>query len=333
METLPSARTLEAVRYALVTSIIAIVGSTLVVHFMRQHMIISTPAWTLGFASEGVLSGNFGLWWQSLALLGGDFYSRSITLLPIVYFSAAALTVAAVVLIAWVAQFELRNVGSTNTITSGDGPSTASVRPARDAFVVAWGMSALLVSVAFVVTSAPEGLTTSRYLVGVLMAAAALVPLVARRREMMAVVVVAVSIYCISGLISIARGEASRSGGVTQSDVDTFASLARLDNVDHGYAGYWDAAPITWKSGFHVLTYPVEECRAGICRAYLGNDSAWYEPHGEERTFLITNTSRPGMESVPASLGPPAYAIRVGASYTFNVYDYDIASRIRPNGR
>jgi uncharacterized membrane protein YqhA len=322
-------RTFDGVLYALTTTGVAIVGSLLVVHFMRQHHIISDPGFVITFAPTGALSEHFGLWWQTIAILGGNFYSRTVTLVPIIYFAAAALTVAAVVLIPRVAQLELRNVKTAEMTTADDPTKVLEMRrSARDAFVVAWGLSALLVSAAFVLTSVPVGLVTGRYLIGVLIAAAALMPLLARRREIIGLVVAAASVYCVSGLLSIARGEASPSIGVTQAQADAFARLVRQEHVSHGYTDYWDAAPITWKSRFHVLAYPAEICGTGICRFPNSYDSAWYSPHDGERTFLITNTAKPQMGTPPPSLGPPAATFRVGTSYAFLVYNYDIASRI-----
>jgi hypothetical protein len=324
-----TARTFEGVLYALTTTGVAIVGSLLVDHFMRQQHIISDPAFVITFAPTGALSEHFGLWWQTIAILGGNFYSRTVTLVPIIYFAAAALTVAAVVLIPRVAQLELHNVKFTDTTTADDPPEVLEMRrSARDAFVVAWGLSALLVSAGFVLTSVPVGLATGRYLIGVLIAAAALMPLLARRPATIGLVVAAASVYCVSGLLSIARGEASPSIGVTQAEADTFARLVRQEHVSHGYTDYWDAAPITWKSRFHVLAYPTETCGTGICHFPNSYDSAWYSPHSGERTFIITNTAKPQMQAPPPSLGPPAASFRVGASYTFLVYNFDIASRI-----
>jgi hypothetical protein len=156
------------------------------------------------------------------------------------------------------------------------------------------------------------------------MAAAALVPLLVRRRAGIVAVVTAAVVYCSAGVISIAGGEASHAGGITPAQADTFLRLAQQERVSSGYTGYWDAAPLTWETHFQLRVYPVQFCSTGICPFKLGSDSAWYIPRHQQRTFLITDPS-----SAPRSLGRPAAAFRVGSSYTFLVYDYDIASRIR----
>jgi hypothetical protein len=160
------------------------------------------------------------------------------------------------------------------------------------------------------------------------MAAGALVPLIARRPATVGLVVAAASLYCASGVISIARTDPSQATAATQDAA--FARLAREEHVNHGYTGYWDAAPITWGTRFHVLAYPVVNSGASLTRSIYGSESAWYTPHPHERTFLITDTAKPYMQSAPPTLGPPAAAIHVGSSYTFLVYNYDIASRIQP---
>ncbi len=324
----PSAGTREGALFALSTSAVAVVGSVLVVHFMRRNQIIADPNFKITFAAAGALSGNFGLWWQSLLALGGNFSSRTITLVPVLSLCAAGLMLAAVLLIARVAQLELggARAGREAGATRAGAPRVA----AREAFVVAWGSSALLVSAAFILSSTPVGLGTIRYLVGVPMAAAALVPLLARRRETIALVVAAASVYCVAALVSIARGEASQRSGVPQRDVNEFVRLAAKEHVVRGYTGYWDASPITWNSRFQVLAYPAQLCAAGICQFSLGTDSSWYQPNGSKRSFLITDPTQPYMQSAPASLGPPAASFHVGANYTFLVYDYDIATKIAP---
>jgi hypothetical protein len=300
----------------------------LVVHFMRRNQIIPDPNFKITFAAAGALSGNFGLWWQSLLALGGRFSARTVTFIPILYVCAGFLLLAAVLLIARVAQLELGGAPVLHEVRVADAERSRA--SARTAFVVAWGSSALLVSAAFILSSTPVGLGTTRYLVGVPIAAAALLPLLARRRETVALVVIAASVYCIAGLVSIARGEASPPSAVPQQAVNEFVARARQEHVDHGYTGYWDASPITWNSRFQLLAYPAEVCAAGICKFGLGTDSNWYRPSGSKRSFLITDTAQPYMPVAPASLGSPAASFRVGNNYTFLVYDYDIATKFAP---
>jgi hypothetical protein len=159
-------RALEGVRYALLTCTIAVVGSIIVVHLMTQHQIVPSPGWTVGLAPGWEISQNATLWWQSLALLGGNAYSGGSTVLSLVHTAAAVLTVTAVAIIPCVVFVELRR-GSTGKAANAERPpSVGSERPlGREAFVVAWGASGMLVSAAFVLSTAPVDLGTTRYLV------------------------------------------------------------------------------------------------------------------------------------------------------------------------
>jgi hypothetical protein len=323
----PSARTNDALGYALLTSAIAVAGSIEVARLMNSHLIIP-DGYAVGLAPLSAISGNLGLWLHSIALLGGDGYSGPNALLSAVFHVAALVAVAAVLLIVDVLLVELRPTAAVDESVDGDAQYARARRTMRGAFALAWGSSALCVSAAFVLSTAPGGLTTSRYLVGVVIAAAALAPLLARNRRSVAAVVVAASVYGACGVISIADGQASRGPGITQAQANTLLRLARAEHVHVGYAGYWDAAPVTWKTNFRLLVYPATTCySAGICRFENGSESAWYSPHRGERTFLITDKDQSYMPSAPRSLGPPAATFHVGGEYTFNVYNYDIAAR------
>jgi hypothetical protein len=328
----PSARTNDGVRYALLTCAIALAGSIAVTHLMSEHQIRpAADGFTVGLASLATVSGNLGRWLHSIALLGGDGYSGANALLSHLFGVAAVLTLAAVLLIVEVILRELRATPTVAARTDGDAQAALARRTLREAFVVAWGSSALLVSAAFVLSTAPVGLTTSLYLVGVVIAAAALAPLLARNRRSVAAVVAAASVYTACGVISIADGQASQTSGVTQAQANTFLRLARAEHVHIGYAGYWDAAPLTWKTHSKLLVYPATTCgTVSICRFRLGSTAAWYSPRLAKRTFLITDGDQPYMTSAPRSLGRPLATFNIDNEYTFVVYNYDIATRVKP---
>lgn len=326
----PGLRSRDGWRFALGASVTAALGSIVVDQLMRQHGIISTPGWSVAASPIGAISGHISAWARSLAVLGGNSGAGTGSLVSIAATPGAALAIVAVMLIPVVARREL-SAATIGRARLAPAPETVSAEPAaasREAFVVAWSLSALLISLAFVLSNAPAGVSTVRYLVGVLIAAAALAPLLARRPASIALLVTAASVYCVFGITSIAGGSATQPVGVTQAQVNMFVRLARREHVKRGYASFWDASPITWKSNFDLLVYPAGPCPQGFCHAILGYDSAWYLP-GKQRTFLITDTARPGMPFRPPSLGPPAKTFRVGQTYEFLVYDYDIGGRVK----
>lgn len=105
--------------------------------------------------------------------------------------------------------------------------------------------------------------------------------------------------------------------------------IARNDHLTVGYAGYWDAAPITWASHMSVKVYPVEDCQVGLCRFDLHQISSWYRPRAGASSFLLADPSQPIEASPPADLGAPSAVLHVGPA-TMYVYPYDIASHIHP---
>jgi hypothetical protein len=108
------------------------------------------------------------------------------------------------------------------------------------------------------------------------------------------------------------------------------------EGVSRGYAGYWDAHSFTWHAwhaGAEAAAYPVIACGApasgALCPLNLASASRWYEPRAG-RSFLLVGP--PGILALgppPTVFGPPAVTRRFGP-YTVHVFDYDIASRLRP---
>ena len=105
---------------------------------------------------------NFTLWWKSLATLGnGDYFGHALSPASVLAGVCAAITIAAVISIPWLSWRQLRRA-----------PSDA----ARTAFYVFWCSSAILLSLAFLFSAYPVDIYSSRYLVGMLYAAAAVLP-------------------------------------------------------------------------------------------------------------------------------------------------------------
>jgi hypothetical protein len=109
--------------------------------------------------------------------------------------------------------------------------------------------------------------------------------------------------------------------------------LAEEQGLKHGYAGYWDASPITWQAKGAIQVYPVKTCPAGrarICPYHLHQISSWYRPRPRTRTFLVSDPTQPGSRiEAPRGLGAPALVRFIGP-VTVYVYGYDIASRFGP---
>jgi hypothetical protein len=141
-------------------------------------------------------------------------------------------------------------------------------------------------------------------------------------------------VYCIGGVLSLTTVQASLPQKVfTSAETNAFLRLARREHVKSGYAGWWQAPSLTWLTDFRLQAYPAVSCGTGLCEFGLGSTSAWYSPHGHRRSFLITDATSTDagqfyMPSAPKSLGRPIATFKVGESYDFVVYSYDIANRI-----
>jgi hypothetical protein len=171
-------RSREGVWYALVTVATALVGSVVLLHLMHAARIVPTVGLPLAAARPSHVLGDVALWWRSITWLGGESGAGGSALATLVGPAAGVLTAAMVVLMPVVAFREARAPAAPAATSTGGDHDVAA---ARMGFVVAWAAAAGLISLAFVLSNVPNGISTARYLIGVVFAAAALTPFVARR--------------------------------------------------------------------------------------------------------------------------------------------------------
>ncbi len=341
----PSARSRFAALAALATAGLAAIVAVVVTHEMHSHGVVY--AGKIAFGSQAQVQGNLTLWWQSLAYLGnGNFFGLPLGFTGVLAAACAILVLGAIAVALRVSWLELRGgppAGGSlaeGTVAVGDpgrgagraGRAGARADAARVAHVAYWLSAGVLVSVAYVLSSNPIDLNSDRYLVGVFYAAVALVMLlVAHHPRLRGVLVAGMLVYCFAGVVGMAEGTATENPSHLPGSkiANAVASIAAREHLSHGYAGYWDAAPIAWASHLRVHVYPVLQCPAGVCQFYLHTIAAWYRPHAGERSFLLTDPTQLYMQSLPAVLGKPSAHYRIG-QVTMWVYPYDIASRIAP---
>ncbi len=302
---------------------------------------------TNALASANQIGTNFKLWWQSVAVLGnGDFFGRPLTFSSGLAVLCAVLSIFAVVLLPRVAWRELR-WRWRRPIEQMEPPALALHEPrlpalagasqqatAWLAFVVFWCSSAVLLTGAFLLSAVPVDIHADRYLVGLIYAAAAIIPAVAARRAItQAAAVIGTCVIALAAIVSLSQGVATRNPeGFPPTDVaQRVAAIAAANHVRVGYAGYWDAAPVTWAAHFGVEVYPVSVCDRGahLCPFDLHVISSWYTPRPGTGSFLLTDRR---LQLVPApvpGLGRPAAVYHVG-QLTMHVYRYDIASKFSP---
>jgi hypothetical protein len=321
----PGAAAARAWLLTLATVAAAGIGDVLTRALMRhEHVTIPAGVSQTALASGEAVASNFKLWWQSIAVLGsGDFFGGTIGFTTALEVACAALALTAVVVlvprIAW--QEAARAWRSTSA------PSAP-----RIAWCVFWGSSAVLLSFGFIVSAAPVDIYSDRYLVGLIYAAAALVPLLGGRSVPRRLAIAAgTAVFAFSGLVALWQGQVTANIDRYPSDrvAVQVAQIARREHLTIGYAGYWDAAPITWATDLAVKVYPVQPCGAGLCRFSIHYISSWYASHPGIHTFLISDPTQPVAAPPVAALGNPI-AVHQIDELTMYVYPYDIASRLSP---
>ena len=107
--------------------------------------------------------------------------------------------------------------------------------------------------------------------------------------------------------------------------------IAAREHLRVGYAGYWDAAPMTWVSQFRMRVFPVQSCYVGhqVCAFFVHIISSWYAPRPNLRTFVLVDPTLPYLQAQPAVFGKPVATYHI-AALTMYVYPYDVAARILP---
>ncbi|HTR89330.1 MAG TPA: hypothetical protein VMG62_04370 [Solirubrobacteraceae bacterium] len=279
------------------------------------------------FVGSGGLGTTFRWLIQGIAILGdGSFFGQQLGLTSGLEFVCAAMTIVACVAVqrmAWTSAFRRRPAaGATPRLASG-----------WRVYMAFWAASSLLVALSYVSNSQtePGNLAFDRYLVGAIYAVAAVVPLLAARGPAWRGLVFAgVMVFALTGVLTRAQRTLLRPQEMVSSPTDVIAnevlSEARRLHLKTGYAGYWDAAPITVAARFGVHVYPVFTCAATICPNHEHVISSWYKPR-PERSFLIVDPSEAFVQSAPAGLGRPTAVIPL-TIVTMYVYPYDIASRL-----
>lgn len=278
-------------------------------------------------AAAEALSTNFKLWWQSVMVLGnGNFFGKLLSLTSGLQLVCGLLSLLAVVLTVRLAWRELAPFTPRRDAPMGEA------RAQRLAWCAFWGSSVVLLSASFLFSSNPLDISSARYLLGVIYAAAALIPLLAGRRVLSRVLITAgATVFALTGLLSLLDNQELATGNTSYSLYNQVAQIVKREHLTVGYADYWDAAPIMWSSHFRVRAYPVQDCAPNLCWSYLHMITSWYttpRPPGT-RSFLIADPTQPVPAAPTPNLGKPSAVHQIGA-LTMYVYPYDIATRMIP---
>lgn len=309
-------------------------------HTWARHENVLTPPTLVhnGFATAEALSTNFKLWWQSLMVLGnGDFFGQVLGFTSTLQLLCAMLTLVA---LAFAVRFAWRAlVSSAPPVRREDEVGPGAVRTGREgepgplpiAWCAFWGSSAILLSASFILSSNPIDINSSRYLVGAIYAAAALLPLLATRGMLARIAITAgATVFALTGLVSLLENQELASGSSSYSLYHQVERYLDSKHLSLGYANYWDGAPIMWGTKMRIRAYPVQDCAPNLCWSYLHMITSWYTtPRPAQRTFLISDSAQPISSAPTPNLGKASAVQQIGP-LTVYVYPYDIATRMVP---
>ena len=245
---------------------------------------------------------------------------------------AMTVVIASVTLYAFSLLFRLRR---RHASAGADAAGTALLT-----YTAFWVLSGLGVLAAFALSSFSTGPSdTSRYVIPVFLALAAVGPLWGRRLDWRRPVAAGcVALFCLATIAArqnLFVNEVAPGTGSVHRNSAELISFLESRGLKYGYAGYFTSHQLTLLSDRRVYAFPVIACRQPasdiICPLFVNVRTAWYVPRPGVRSFLIQEASVPAAYSpLPsASLGRPS-EVRTMGTMTVFVFDYDIASRFSP---
>jgi hypothetical protein len=306
-------------------SLAGVAGGLLLEVLAEHHRIVYNHDEGFLMATAGVVVANVALLFEDIALFAHGVFANGEVQIDALNATREAV---AIVAIAATAIFGFVAIRSARPILA-DG-----TRPAEQRLLaIYWGASIAVVAIAFIITNAPAGVNAVRYVSTFWPALLTLVAIVYGRRAITGLALLAAG-CAILGCFELARGFYTPATGAPpdEQESELVEKFADANQLDHGYAGYWDAIPISIQTDFRTPVYPIEQCllpeRGHYCPNRLHIIEAWYEPKPDIRTFYVVNANptKPFVEPPPPSWGPPFKTATLG-DLTVYAYDYDIASR------
>jgi hypothetical protein len=312
--------------FAVVTGIVSLMLALLVTHVMQDRGVVHAPFPVSFVGSEAMLAGAQNLLATLAWLGGGSFFGLPASGGNLFTFGAGVLTL--------VAFAEILRALWRWRVATADSSEQLTARPvSRELFVAFWGSAMVLAIAVFLLTSVSANSAGGRYLVGAWAAAAALLGILATGRIARAALLVGVVAFCaLNARSEIASGVTPLGVGPDQRVAGEIERFATAHGASIGYAGYWDAAPVTWETHLRIKLYPIVGCPtpAGLCPFINNQINTWYVPRANTRTFLLADTRAIELTvgSPSASFGRPIAEEALEGGFTIYVYSHDIAAAL-----
>jgi hypothetical protein len=305
--------------FACGTVAVAVLGGNAVDAVMRARHVFSFPI-TFWFVSADHIGHNIGLLLQGFAAIpGGDFFGRQITLtnLPVLILGLLAICALGLVIV---------NISSRMRSALGAPVTPVTGRLAYFSF---WTTSLIATMLVYAGSTAAISVDTGRYLVCAYIAVAALLPAVVRGPRSRLALAAGISVFALASVYELQRRPAEATKGPSYTATAAVVRFARAHGIRVGYADYWDAFALMWRSKFRLRVYPVSRClplSPALCTHGI-SISSWYAPRPATPTMLIVDPANPGVAGADPRSGRPTATASV-AGMTVYLYPYDISARL-----
>jgi hypothetical protein len=315
------------------TVVIAVLGGALLHHLATKAGIIRDER-AFVLTPGGQLLDHVGIMIGALGeLVSGKSLGNVVDTFSVIALLGLALATLVTGMVAWRAY----RAGRGLLDPAGRGPVAAPLPSAL--VLVFWGLVILATFASWQLSGFVADVTDVRYLGTMWIGLAVGLGLLAGTPGARVWVQAAVAGLCLAATIGVLHQIQPTSH--SNFPLPRAAAAVRSFAVGHGakigYAGNWDAFPLTWHNRFAVTLTPLENCGdpadgAINCPPPQHRISSWYhERPGSPRSFLVVDSSQPGNPSVDPRFGKPL-AVTTYGTMTILVFGHDIARDVRPPG-
>lgn len=327
----PVAATARTLAFGLVTlsAMLAVtVALTGVMHSAGIRVDQLAQSMQAEFIGPTALGANVGMTLNELAyLVGGNFLGHQINgngVLQLLSGGTMLLGAAAVLFAVYQTAVRARQ----RRFRSGGGVDPRLVH------LVFWSTCLVAGLLMFMLSSVGSG--DYRYLLGPVVAIAALLPAgAARGRDWRLAIAAGLSVLAVAGLVRLDTRPLPylrMDSPLGSTDMPAVTAFAHRYHATYGYAFYWDAVELTWHTHFEVQLHSVTRCgwhNRAYCPLYHADSfTAAYKPRRHLRTLFVSDVRFPRSTPLP-SWGAPLAVEQVGR-LTLYVYPYDVANRFAP---
>jgi hypothetical protein len=194
--------------------------------------------------------------------------------------------------------------------------------PARLVHVTFWSVVVVGFVGALLLTNLADQ-PSVRYILPMLLAAAATAPLLLRIAPLTAMAALAGSAVIVGGsLLALADRDVAGVAPGARAMTAAIQAAARNTGATTGFGPYDLASNVTWATHGRVVSRPIVEYRTPVCPFPVAIDRRWYRPTRAKRTFVLWRGTTP-----PPGLGTPVQSVPLPDATMF-VYDGDVASRL-----